>query len=92
MHIWPHSVHSFNAASSFCSRMSLMTKTSFWTDASLISASAATAFAITIGLRSESMSCRMVMSPLSMAMPGFKSNSFATHKAAVLRTYGSSSF
>lgn len=45
----------------------------------------------TIGLLSETISCSCSKNPLSITSSGRRSYSFATHKAAVLRTYGFSS-
>jgi hypothetical protein len=71
-------------------------------DASWISASAVTAFATTyrsadvestkddgrhtIGFPSPMRSLRVSINPYSIQSSGFKSNTFATHNAAVLRT------
>mmetsp|Transcript_21328 Transcript_21328/g.60049 ORF Transcript_21328/g.60049 Transcript_21328/m.60049 type:complete len:232 (-) Transcript_21328:244-939(-) len=87
----PHSVHSFSAASSlnrFC--------VSMWNTGCAamesISASDATALATTIGLASPTMSFSTSMNPRSSTNSGEMSKSLATQIAAVLRTYGSSSF
>ena len=60
-------------------------------DASLISVSAATALATTIGLASASSSRSWSTNPRSSTSSGLMSCSFATQIAAVFRTYGSSS-
>lgn len=90
MNTWPHSVHSFSAASSFCSTAEVTSNTSLPLD-SWISFSAATALATTVGLASESRSRTPSMKPCCFTMEGEMSYSLATHRAAVLRTYGSSS-
>ena len=92
MKTWPHSVHSLSAARSLYTLFALSWKISPGEDdASLISVSAATAFATTIGLLSARSSLSWSMKPRSSTRVGFMSCSFATHIAAVFRTYGSSS-
>mmetsp|Transcript_16996 Transcript_16996/g.27618 ORF Transcript_16996/g.27618 Transcript_16996/m.27618 type:complete len:251 (-) Transcript_16996:397-1149(-) len=90
MYTWPHSVHSFSAASSFCSTPVVTCSTS-WPEASATSASAATALATTVGFASHSRSRSTSRNPRSRTRVGARSKSLATHTAAVLRTYGSSS-
>mmetsp|Transcript_10054 Transcript_10054/g.33220 ORF Transcript_10054/g.33220 Transcript_10054/m.33220 type:complete len:202 (-) Transcript_10054:442-1047(-) len=88
----PHSVHSFIAASSFPSTAGDMSSTLSSPEASAISFRAATALATTVGLASETSSRKSCTKPRSKTSSGEMSYSLATHTAAVLRTYGSSSF
>mmetsp|Transcript_72526 Transcript_72526/g.161159 ORF Transcript_72526/g.161159 Transcript_72526/m.161159 type:complete len:257 (+) Transcript_72526:2049-2819(+) len=93
MKTWPHSVHSFSAANIFCSVAVLIWNTCCpISDVSAISARDATAFDTTIGLESPSKSYTMSRNPWSSTSSPLMSYNFATHTAAVLRTYGSSSF
>ena len=69
MKTWPHSVHSFSAASSFCSTAEVTSNTSL-PDASWISFSAATALATTVGFASESRSRTWSMKPCCFTMVG----------------------
>mmetsp|Transcript_24987 Transcript_24987/g.77151 ORF Transcript_24987/g.77151 Transcript_24987/m.77151 type:complete len:259 (+) Transcript_24987:3237-4013(+) len=89
---WPHSVHSFRAANNFCSADGDNSSTASSPDVSAISFSAATAFATTVGFGSATMSRNVSTKPRSTTSSGCMSYSFATHIAAVFRTYGSSSF
>ena len=93
MNTCPHSVHSLSAASSLYTLFALSWKMRFGSpaDASLISVSAATALATTIGLASASSSRSWSTNPRSSTSSGLMSCSFATQIAAVFRTYGSSS-
>mmetsp|Transcript_12710 Transcript_12710/g.53248 ORF Transcript_12710/g.53248 Transcript_12710/m.53248 type:complete len:236 (-) Transcript_12710:278-985(-) len=93
MNTWPHSVHSLSAASSLYTLFALSWKMRLGSpaDASLISVSAATALATTIGLASASSSRSWSTNPRSSTSSGLMSCSFATQIAAVFRTYGSSS-
>mmetsp|Transcript_15297 Transcript_15297/g.49943 ORF Transcript_15297/g.49943 Transcript_15297/m.49943 type:complete len:257 (-) Transcript_15297:356-1126(-) len=89
----PHSVHSLSAASIFCRVDVLIWKTCRpMVDVSEISASVATALETTIGLESPSRSYTISRKPWSSTSSPLMSYSLATHTAAVLRTYGSSSF
>mmetsp|Transcript_17807 Transcript_17807/g.44098 ORF Transcript_17807/g.44098 Transcript_17807/m.44098 type:complete len:231 (-) Transcript_17807:324-1016(-) len=92
MNTCPHSVHSFNAASSLYTVLESSRKTvSGVLELSRISASAATALATTMGLLSARSSRSWSMKPRSSTSSGLMSKSFATQMAAVFRTYGSSS-
>mmetsp|Transcript_30978 Transcript_30978/g.34662 ORF Transcript_30978/g.34662 Transcript_30978/m.34662 type:complete len:207 (+) Transcript_30978:1428-2048(+) len=86
----PHSVHSFNAANSFCNTAADTFITSR-PDDSAISDNAATALATTLGFESLMRSCNVSRKPRSATNSGAISYNLATQTAAVLRTYGSSS-
>lgn len=82
----PHSVHSAMAMSSFFSIAGVTTSAFVSGAVSLISDSAWTELATTMGFGSPISSCRISRKPFSMHMLGLRSNSFATQMAAVLRT------
>lgn len=102
MNTWPHSVHSLSARSSLCREAASRIgegggaapppggAAGAW--AAATSDSAATALATTMGFESERRSRRASTKPRSTTSEGATSCSLATHTAAVLRTYGSSSW
>jgi hypothetical protein len=93
MDTWPHSVHSFKAAKSFCNFAEdiPMTSSVELFSSSAISLRAATAFATTVGFASATKSRNKSRKPRSFTKSGEMSCNFATQTAAVFRTYGSSS-
>ena len=72
MKTWPHSVHSFSAASSFCSTVGVTSITSA-SAVSAISESAATEFATTVGFESLMRSRSWSMKPRSCTSSGLMS-------------------
>mmetsp|Transcript_55799 Transcript_55799/g.158447 ORF Transcript_55799/g.158447 Transcript_55799/m.158447 type:complete len:250 (-) Transcript_55799:645-1394(-) len=73
MKTWPHSLHSFRAASSFGMVALLSRSIRSRAHVSEISARPATALATTIGFGSDSMSFRISMNPWSSTSSGFMS-------------------
>lgn len=86
-----HSEHSPMAATSLLDMLAL-SRNCMLSLLSLISTSAATAFATTVGLLSASRSRRLLTKPSFSTRRLSIMLSFATQMAAVLRTYGSVSF
>jgi len=84
-------VHSFNAANNLLEVSVLILKTSSLLVSS-ISDRAATAFATTMGLESESKSRNISKKPWLSTSSELISQTLATQIAAVLRTYGSESY
>mmetsp|Transcript_76810 Transcript_76810/g.212226 ORF Transcript_76810/g.212226 Transcript_76810/m.212226 type:complete len:275 (-) Transcript_76810:546-1370(-) len=92
MKTWPHSLHSFSAASSFGIVALLSRSSKSRPHVSAISARPATAFATTIGFGSDNMSFKISMNPWSSTSSGLMSYTLGMHMAEVFRTYGSGSW